>query len=99
MPGQFRSENRGMVGYDGREVREWHVFSSERLDETADHKALARFTFHKNKWLLQNLALDSMLSPSGNPVAYNQYIALKDGDEILLSRSTKGRLVKVKYVR
>lgn len=99
MPGQFRSENRGMVGYDGREVREWHVFSSERLDETADHKALARFTFHKNQWLLQNLALDSMLSPSGNPVAYNQYIALKDGDEILLSRSTKGRLVKVKYVR
>ena len=99
MPGQFRSENRGLIGYQDREIHEWHAFSSERLDETADRKPLAKFTFLKNQWLLQNLALDSMLSPSGNPVAYNQHVALKDGDEILLSRSTKGRLVKVKYVR
>ena len=100
MPGQFRSENRGMVGYDGREVPpNGMYFPASFWTKQPIIKQWPGFTFHKNQWLLQNLALDSMLSPSGNPVAYNQYIALKDGDEILLSRSTKGRLVKVKYAR
>jgi hypothetical protein len=98
MPGQFRSENRGLIGYDKREIYEWHELSSERPDETADLKPLAKIVLLKKQWAMQNLGLKSLLSPSGNPVALNQYIALKEGDEILLSRATKGRLVKVRYL-
>jgi hypothetical protein len=39
-----------------------------------------------------------MVSPAGNPVPKDQATYLRDGDEIILSKDEKGRLVSVRMV-
>lgn len=79
-------------------LHEWHVLYDKRPDENADPTPLADVQFYQGKWLLINRGLDSMLSPSGNPVPRNQAVDLKEGDEILLSKAEKGRLVTVRMI-
>jgi len=96
--GQFRPENHCLVAWDQRILHEWHVFSNKRMDENANPVGLADVHFYQGQWILINRGLDSMVSPSGNPVPKEQAVALKDGDEILLSKAEKGRLVTVRMI-
>ena len=96
--GQFRPENHCLVAWHQRILHEWHVFSNKRMDENADPTGLADVQFYQGQWILINRGLDSMVSPSGNPVPKEQAVALKDGDEILLSKAEKGRLVTVRMI-
>ena len=42
--------------------------------------------------------LDSMISPSGNPVPAGQACMLKDGEEVLLSKDDRGRMVSIRMI-
>jgi serine/threonine protein kinase len=96
--GQFRSEGHSLVCWDGRDLYKWHVFSNIQPVEGVDTQVQARVQYYKGQWILWNLNLDSMVSPAGNPVPKKSATLLKNGDEIILSKSEKGRLVSVKLV-
>ena len=96
--GQFRPENHSLVAWDKRTIHQWHVFTDKKPDENTNPESLADIQFYQGQWILINRQLDSMVSPSGNPVPKGQAVALKDSEEILLSKSEKGRLVVVKMI-
>ncbi|MDB4416025.1 serine/threonine-protein kinase [Akkermansiaceae bacterium] len=98
-PGQFRPQNHSVVAWDKRTLHEWHVYSNKRMDENSDPTGLADVQFYNGQWILINRELDSMVSPSGNPVPKGQAVVLKEGDEILLSKSEKGRLISVRMIK
>ncbi|QDU93853.1 serine/threonine protein kinase [Lignipirellula cremea] len=97
--GQFRSESLLLVCWDKRTLHEWHVYQNRRLNESSDKTMLATTRFHEGKWLLGNVALDSLVSPSGTPVPRSQYRLLSEDDEILLTKEDRGRLVKVRFTK
>ena len=97
-PGQFRAEGHSLAGHDGKELFPWHARTDVLPNPAAPAEAVARVRAHAGKWILQNIALDSMISPKGNPVPAGQACFLADGDEVRLSRHDKGRLVCVRVV-
>ncbi len=98
-PGQFRSESHLLVGWDKRTIHQWHVYQNRRLNELSDKSMLATIRYHQGQWLLGNVALDSLVSPSGSPVPRKQYRKLNEDDEILLTKEDRGRLVKVRFTK
>jgi serine/threonine protein kinase len=101
--GQFRPEGHYLVGWPAhaptpRTLHRWHVFRNVRFVEGVELEALAEIRFYQGQWILLNRKLDSMVSPAGNPVPHGQACALKDGDEIRLSKEENGRLVSVKMI-
>jgi serine/threonine protein kinase len=96
--GQFRAEGHSLVCWDKRQLYKWHVFTNEKPVEGADTEPQARVQYYKGQWILWNYKLDSMVSPAGNPVPKDQATYLRDGDEIILSKDEKGRLVSVRMV-
>jgi hypothetical protein len=97
-PGQFRPEGHHLVAWDRRALHKWHVLAGVRPVEGVDRDVQAVVVAHQGQWLLLNRNLDSLVSPSGNPVPKGQACRLSDGDEILLSKEERGRLVSVKFI-
>ncbi|MCI0700687.1 MAG: serine/threonine protein kinase [Planctomycetia bacterium] len=97
-PGQFRPENHRIVGYANRPIYPWHVRTDVRNAETVPAEPQAVVLPHGDKWILKNLKLESLISPKGNPVPEGQACLLQEGDEIVLSRHEKGRMVCVRMV-
>jgi serine/threonine protein kinase len=102
-PGQFRPEGHSLVGWPGntphhRTLHRWHVFKNIRPVEGVDGEVLAYMAFHQGQWILINKGLDSMVSPSGNPVPRGQACLLRNGDEIRLAKEDHGRLVSVRII-
>jgi len=95
--GQFRFEGRVLIGWDGRTLHKWHVYQNLRLNELSERDVLATIRHHNGQWLFGNALLESLVSPSGSPVPRGQYRALREHDEILLTKEDKGRLVKVRF--
>lgn len=96
--GQYREEGHSLVGWNQRLLHKWHVFTNVRPGEGVDKETQAYVLFYQNQWILVNKNLDSMLSPSGQPVPKGQACPLRDGDEILLSKEDKGRMISVKMI-
>ena len=71
-----------MIGYDGRESRMACIFQ-RALGRNSRSYSAGQVYFSQEPVVIANLARFDALAVR-NPVAYNQYIALKDGDEILL---------------
>ncbi|MCC9608613.1 hypothetical protein LOC68_09390 [Blastopirellula sp. JC732] len=97
--GQFRSESHVLVCWDKRPLHEWHIYQNRRLNELSDKSMLATIRQHQGQWLLGNVALDSLVSPSGSPVPRKQFRVLRDEDEILLTKEDRGRLMKVRFTK
>ena len=68
------------------------------MDEYSNTTLLADVQFHQGHWLLINRDLNSLVSDGGNPVPKGQATKLKEGAEIILSKSERGRLAVVKLV-
>jgi hypothetical protein len=96
--GQFRPEGHCLVAFDQRPLNLWHVYTNVRPIEGVDRETQAYVCFYQGQWILVNKHLDSMLSPAGNPVPKGQACPLRDGDEILLSKEARGRLLTVKMI-
>ena len=100
--GNYIAENHCVVGwFNGpRNLYKWHVFNHIKPVEGVDVAPQARLAFHQetNQWLLWNLELTSMVSPAGNPVPNGRPTAVKDGDEVVLSKEDRGRLISVRMV-
>jgi hypothetical protein len=96
--GQYRAEQHCLVAWNGRRLHRWHVFRGEDPVEGVDQEVLAYVSFYQGRWILINKALDGMISPSGNPVPRGQACALKEGDQICLSKGDHGRLVCVRMI-
>jgi serine/threonine protein kinase len=96
--GQFRPEGHCLVAWDRRQLHKWHVFRNVRPVEGVDQEVQAYVAFYQGQWILINKTLDSMVSPGGNPVPKGQACALRDGDEVRLSKEDQGRLVSVKMI-
>ena len=97
-PGQYRNEGRQVVCHNEKKLHEWHVLSNKRMDEYSNTTLLADVQFHQGNWLMINRDLNTLVSDGGNPVPKGQATKLKEGAEIILSRSEKGRLAVVKLV-
>lgn len=97
-PGQFRAEGHMLAGHDGRNLYPWHARTDALPTATAPADPVAVVRTHGDQWILQNLRLDSMISPKGNPVPAGQACLLNEGDEVLLSRHDKGRMACVRVV-
>jgi serine/threonine protein kinase len=96
--GQFRPEGHSLVAWNNRTLHRWHVFRNVRPVEGVDQEVQAYVAFYQNQWILINKNLESLVSPRGNPVPKGQACALKDGDEVRLSKEDQGRLVSVKMI-
>lgn len=98
--GQFRPEGHRLVGWHNRPVYKWHILANIAPVEGVDTQVQAYIQYHDavGQWILRNVNLDSMVSPAGNPVPKGQATMLKDGDEVLLSKEARGRLVTVKLI-
>jgi len=92
---QFISDKHFLVGWDKRPLNKWHAIRDLLPDEKTDRTNLGMIRFHQGQWLLMNKGLDSMLSPSGNPVPPQHAVVLKEGEEIVLSQSPNGRRIRV----
>lgn len=97
-PGQFRPEGHCLVAWHQRPLNKWHILTGVKPVEGVDRETQAYVLFHQNQWILVNKHLDSMISPSGNPVPKGQACLLREGDDIQLSKDDKGRLVNVKFI-
>lgn len=97
-PGQFRPEGHCLVGWQQRPLHAWHIHTGVKPVEGVDRETMAYVLYHQNQWLLVNKNLPSLISPGGNPVPRGQACRLGNGDEILLSKDDKGRLVSVKFI-
>jgi len=100
-PGQYRPEGHCLTCYNHRLLYKWHVNRGIKPVEGVDTQVQAQVQFHEptKQWLLWNLALDSMVSPSGNPVPIGQPTVLKEGSEIVLSKDSAGRHVNIKMIQ
>ena len=96
--GQFRLEGHKLTAHDQRRLHRWHVFSNVKPAEGVEEDVLAYITRQQGRWLLVNRALNSLVSPAGNPVPVGQACAIDDGDEVHLSREDHGRLATVRMV-
>ncbi len=95
-PGQFRAEGHAVAGHDGKPLYPWHARTDILPNPAAPAEPVALVRAHGGGWILQNIALDSMVSPKGSPVPAGQACFLADGDEVRLSKHDKGRLVCVR---
>lgn len=96
--GQYRPEGHCLVSWHKRALHKWHIVTGVKPVEGVDREQQAIVLFHQNQWLLVNNHLDSLISPAGNPVPRGQACPLREGDEILLSKDERGRLVEVKFI-
>ncbi len=96
--GQFRPENHCLVAWDQRRLHLWHVYTHIQPIEGVDKSTMAYVAFHQGQWILINKDLDSLISPSGNPVPKGQACPLNEGDEILLSKKDRARLISVRMI-
>lgn len=96
--GQFRPEGHFLVGWNQRPLHRWHVFTNVQPVEGVDRESVAYVAFHQGQWILINKHLESLISPSGNPVPIGQACLLREGDEIQLSKDDKGRLISVRMI-
>ncbi|MCA8992455.1 MAG: serine/threonine protein kinase [Planctomycetaceae bacterium] len=97
--GQYREEGHCLVGFNQRPLNLWHVNRGIYPTEGVDRTTQAYVAKHQGQWILINKHLDTMISPSGNPVPKGQACVLKEGSEILLSNDDKGRMVSIRMVR
>jgi len=99
-PGQYRSEDHCMTCYDGRLFYKWHVYRGIKPVEGADTQPQAQVQYYDRtkQWLLWNRALDSMISPNGNPVPIGQPTVLQEGSEIVLSKDSTGRHISIRMI-
>ena len=91
-------DNYYLVGWDKRNLHKWHAIRDLLPNENVDREIIASIRFIKGQWLLFNRALDSMLSPTGNPVPRNQAVLLQEGADIVLSQEENGRRVRVEMI-
>jgi hypothetical protein len=96
--GQYRDEKYKLTAHDQRRLHRWHVFSNVKPSEGVDEEVLAYITKQQGHWLLVNRALNTLVSPAGNPVPVGQACALADGDEVVLSKEDNGRLATVRMI-
>ena len=96
--GQFVPEKHCIVGYHDRGLYPWHIHSTARDVEDAPAEVQAKIMQHQGQWILYNLKLTSLVSPKGNPVPINQACVLRPGEEVLLSKDEKGKLVSVRMI-
>ena len=101
--GQYRPEGHSLVAWDQdpanpRPISQWHVLINVMPGEGVDREPQAVIQYRNGQWLLINRTLDSLVSPSGNPVPRGQACLLTDGAEIILSKEDRGRLVSVRFV-
>ena len=99
MDGEWQDEGHGLMAWDKRTLHEWHVWTNSKPNERADLQDLAEIQLYQGQWIMVNRGLESMVSPSGNPVPKKQAVVLKDGDEILLSGEPNSRRVRVRIIQ
>jgi hypothetical protein len=76
----------------------WHAFTDVLPGPDADRTRQAYFALYQGQWILVNQNLDSLTSPSGNPVPHGQAVALKHGETFRLAQGANGRSVVVELV-
>src|SRR5207244_11051256 len=96
--GQSGSEGHKLTAHDTRRLHRWNVSWNAKPAEGVQEDVLAYITRQQGRWLLVNRALNSLVSPAGNPVPIGQACAIDDGDEVHLSREDHGRLATVRMV-
>lgn len=96
--GQYRPENHRVVGHHDRPLYKWHIHTNVKNVEAIDAEPQATILLHQGKWILLNRNLVSLIAASGNPVSVGQACLLNDGEDILLSKDERGRLVCVRMV-
>ena len=95
-PGQYRPELHRLIGYHRRPLFPWHIHTNVKNDERTSMEPQAEVYLHSEGWVLLNHKLPSLISPTGNPVPMGQACHLRDGEEVLLSRDDRGRMIAVR---
>lgn len=98
----FRPDQHRLMVYHNQYLYRWHVdrtvFPNERLSE-ADKKPVGYFVFHQNRWIFINQTLADLQDlDSQRQVGINDYVELKNGVRLLLSKEKTGRLAYVSLV-
>lgn len=103
--GRFISENHRVMVYDKQTLYMWHVnrfiVPNERTT-LEEKKPVGDFHFHKGQWLLVNRRLPSMFKIDENgqkiQIPIGSSVTLTEGQQILLSTESGGRLALVQLV-
>jgi hypothetical protein len=102
--GQFRPDNHRLMVWTGQSLFQWHannlIAPNEKLSE-AQRKRVGYFVLYKNSWWLVNEGLPDMMeivNGKNISIAIGSKVELKEGQKILLSKATGGRLIIVQMV-
>lgn len=101
--GNFKPDNHRLMVYSNQYIYGWHasnlVFPNERLTD-AQRKPVGYFVFHSGRWVLVNQALPDLTDVGKKQaVPIGDMLELYDGQQILFSKETGGRLAVVQLVR
>lgn len=83
-PGQWFGDSQLAV-YHNLCLFKWHAFTDVLPGPDADRTPQAYFAMHQGQWIMVNQNLDSLTSPSGNPVPKGQAVVLKHGETFRLA--------------
>lgn len=100
--GTFKRENQRLVVHDRQALYQWHVSRfvspNEKLREQ-DKAPAGEFLFQNGEWLLLNKNLPDLRDAGKKKkIAPGQTVSLREGQTILLSGDTGGRLLAVQMV-
>lgn len=100
--GSFKPDNHRLMVYSNQYIYAWHasnlIFPNERL--TAEQrKPVGYFVFHGGRWVLVNQTLTDLTDVGKKQaVPIGEMLELYDGQQILFSKETGGRLAVVQLV-
>jgi len=101
---RYLPDNHRLMVYTNQYLYPWHVnrmiFPNEKIQEE-NKKPVGYFVFHQGKWVFVNQTLRDMkdiTSGTAVSVAVGSMIELRDGQQIVLSGASSGRLIHVQMV-
>ncbi|MCG8476761.1 MAG: hypothetical protein MI784_14945 [Cytophagales bacterium] len=102
---QYSDDKYRLMVYSNQYIYRWHinrlVAPNEKLKES-DKQAVGYFSFFKGKWMLVNQAMEDLtdITDKSNylPIPKGKGIELKEGQKLLLSKESGGRVVFVQMV-
>ncbi|MFT5890379.1 MAG: serine/threonine protein kinase [Dokdonia sp.] len=97
--GVWKPENQRLVICNNTTLHKWHVnrniIRNERLT-SLDKKRLGYFAFHNNQWLFINEGLTTLKDVTNDKeIPIGQTITLVNGNKILFSKDTGGRVATI----
>jgi serine/threonine protein kinase len=96
-PGQWLADSQLAV-YHNLSLFKWHAFTDVLPGPDADRTPQAYFALHQGQWLLINQQLETLTSPTGNPVPAGQAVVLRHGESFRLATGATGRGVEVEML-